>query len=99
MRERKLAAEDQSRLYLLKTYGSDFYTGRLGDGRQLLMGLLCPELVAYCFSPGGALLGREARPWNYPAPRSGDGPYRIYDPEFRRHLNDQTSLFAGMCSA
>lgn len=82
----------EGKLYSLNGYGSDFYTGRIGDGRQALMGLLCPELVTFFFSPDGALIGREARPWDYPAPQfHGDGPYQIYDAEFRRRLEEQMS--------
>src|SRR5438552_3744105 len=39
--------EDRSMSYRLNGYSRDFYTGRTGDGRQVLMGLLCPELDAY----------------------------------------------------
>jgi hypothetical protein len=77
-------------MYTLNGYTPDFYTGHAHDGRQVLMGLLCPELVAYFFTPDGTLLHREIRPWNYPASRFGDdGPYQIYDAEFSHRLSDQ----------
>jgi hypothetical protein len=77
-------------MYQVNGYADDFYTGHARNGRQVLMGLLCPQLVAYFFSPDGTLLNCETRPWNYPAPRmKGDGPYQIYDADFDRHLAEQ----------
>jgi len=68
------AAEMTARLFQLKGYEDDFYTGRAGDGCQVLMGLLCPNLVCYFFSSEGVLLAPEVRPWRYPAPgMSGQG--------------------------
>jgi hypothetical protein len=68
----------------------DFETGTCADGRQVVMGLLCPHLVAYFFDPQGNLLRREQRLWNKPAPRFGtDGPFKIHDEEFRSALERQ----------
>jgi hypothetical protein len=68
----------------------DYSTGVCADGRQVVMGLLCPNLVAYFFNRDGTLLGRENRLWNVPARRmDGNGPYLIYDPEFVEALNLQ----------
>jgi hypothetical protein len=79
-------------MYRIKGYAQDSYTGQVGDGRQVLMGLLCPNVVAYFFARSGELLNREVRPWEYPAPSHGeDGPYKIYDSEFERHLSAQIS--------
>jgi hypothetical protein len=57
---------DSRRLYPLS--GSDRYSyfpGVVRDGRQVLMGLYCPSLVAVCFDPGGRLLGAEYRRLRY----------------------------------
>lgn len=81
-------------MHTLQTYGTDFFTGTAADGRQVLMGLLCPEVVAYFFAPDGSFLQREACPWEYPAPRMGDdGPYQIYDDEFERRLGEQIRVW------
>lgn len=81
---------DARRLFAIQGYGDNFYTGLTCDGHQVLMGLLCPNLVAYVFSAEGLLLRREVYPWNYPAPRMhGTGPYQIYEATFRTHLAHQ----------
>ena len=74
----------EDRQFPLTGYGDEFVTGACPDGRQVVMGLLCPHLVAYFFDPAGRLLGDEHRPWDHPAPRLRDtGPYDIYDPPFQ----------------
>ncbi|HWT00958.1 MAG TPA: hypothetical protein VN256_11990 [Pyrinomonadaceae bacterium] len=76
--------------YSIRGYGDDFETGTTSEGQQVLMGLLCPYIVAYFFSSDGALVGGERREWNRPAPRVGtDGPYQIYDRVFRESLSEQ----------
>ena len=68
----------------------DFQTGLTKDGRQVVMGLLCPNLVAYFFSADGVLLDPERRLWNYPASRmEGNGPFKTHDREFMRRLAKQ----------
>jgi hypothetical protein len=47
--------------YIITSYRDDFYTGKTGDERQVLMGLLCPELVAIFFDVAGDLLQVESR--------------------------------------
>ncbi len=79
------------RAYQLNGYEDDFYTGLTDDGRQALMGLLCPNLVVYFFSPEGVLLGHEVRPWRHPAPGSSGQGYHIYDSEFQHSLAEQFS--------
>ncbi|HEY7155408.1 MAG TPA: hypothetical protein VH575_15710 [Gemmataceae bacterium] len=76
------------RLFPIRKY--DYATGLCDDGRQVVMGLLCPHLVAYFFDPQGNLLAKESRPWDHPAPTMGaNGPYRIYDTEFQAALDRQ----------
>ena len=92
------------RLYTIQNHGYDFFTGICSDGRQAVMGLLCPHVVAYFFDREGRFLGSERQPWNHPAPRMcmppelahiptimppGLGPYKISDPEFQRALSAQ----------
>lgn len=56
----------------------------------MLMGLLCPYVVAYIFSARGDLVRRVCREWEYPAPRMAEGgPYEIYDPAFRAAVSMQ----------
>ncbi len=81
-------------LFCIRGHRDEFYAGTTRDGEQLLMGLLCPHIVAFFFSGDGTLLRTERRDWQYPAPRMGaDGPYRIYDPEFQRMLANQISTW------
>ena len=82
-------------LFSIRGYADDFYTGGTGDKRQVLLGLIAPCLVAYFFSQDGRLLGREARPWRYPAPDAEGERYKIYegynvcDQRFQIHLGEQ----------
>jgi hypothetical protein len=64
------------------------YTGVCPDGTQVLMGLYCPEVVCFVFSPDGDLLREEARPWKMPAPER-EGYWDIYDPDFKQAIARQ----------
>jgi hypothetical protein len=79
------------RYYSIQDQGDyDFLVGTTRDGRQVLMGLLCPELVVVFFDPEGRFLECEARPWEVPAPRMPGGtPFQIYDREFRESIRAQ----------
>jgi hypothetical protein len=58
-----------------ETYG--FHAGVTPSDRQVLMGLFCPDLVAFFFDPEGTLLSVEQRPVGFfqgVAP-----PYNIFD--------------------
>ena len=77
-----------------KTYNllpySAFTTGRCADGRQVVMGLLCPDLVTVFFDADGCYLETTSEPWAFPAPRMTDnGPFRIYDSEFSERFEMQ----------
>ena len=51
------------RSYPIKTHEAyGFWTGLTPDNKQVLMGLLCPNLVAFSFDADGALLAVEQRP-------------------------------------
>ncbi len=76
-------------MFTLKGY-EDFRCGVTSDSRQVIIGLLCPHLVAYFFSSEGVLLSREERVWNHPAPRVKDvGPFNVYDEQFVQMLDRQ----------
>jgi len=82
------AVDSTERLFPIQAY--DYKTGICSDGRQVVIGLLCPHLVAYFFDPQGNLLRREQRLWKNPAPKlRGEGPYSIYDHDFREALEQQ----------
>lgn len=68
---------DESHLYRILPDQEYFHVGTLGDGRQVLMGLLCPDLVAITFDRAGNLLGFDTHPLEFLHPQSGI--YNIYD--------------------
>jgi hypothetical protein len=72
----------------------DFTTGLTHDACQVVVGLLCPFLVAYFFEADGKWLRCEKQLWVYPAPRMReDGPYQIYDSAFQDALLCQQKLW------
>ena len=73
------------RLFPIQNHGYDFFTGVCADGRQVVMGLLCPELVAFFFGAEGNYLGREERPWSAAAGKLAGRkpPYSIFGDRFR----------------
>jgi hypothetical protein len=77
------------RLFPLQSH-IDFATGKCEDGRQIVMGLLCPHLVAFYFDSRGNLLGKERRLWRHPAPWKNE-VYNIYDKDFEVALEQQMS--------
>jgi hypothetical protein len=77
------------RLYTIQPAGY-FDVGVCSDGRKVLMGLLCPYLVAYFFDAHGNLNGGQRKIWETPAPRmSENGPYQLYGEEFCSALDRQ----------
>ena len=81
-------------LYPLQTYADEFETGFCADGRQVVMGLLCPYLVAFFFDSQGVLLGKEKHLWEYPAPvHAKSGVYEIYDDAFVALMEEQITAF------
>ena len=71
-------ADGAKRRYRIQTHDSyGFYAGTTPDGRQVLMGLLCPNLVAFTFDADGTLLGTDERP--VPFFQGVRPPYDIYD--------------------
>jgi len=67
-----------SRLYPIKSHEEySFFTGFTLGNQQLLMGLLCPSMVAIRFDSDGNLLRIEERP--VPFFQGVEPPYNIYD--------------------
>jgi len=81
----------EGRLFPIQNDACDFFTGVCADGRQVVMGLLCPQLVAFFFDPQGNLLGREERPWSAEAAELAGTPppYRIYAEGFQALITAQ----------
>jgi hypothetical protein len=59
--ERIPMRRDDSYLYTIRPDQGYFCCGTTGDGRQVLMGLYCPDLVAFFFNTAGDFLGHESR--------------------------------------
>ncbi len=81
---------DENKLFPIQNDEATLATGICADGRQVMMGLICPQLVAYFFDRDGEIIGGERQQWNHPAPSMGeDGPYQIYDLAFRVAIAEQ----------
>lgn len=96
--------EAGDRLFPIQNDGHDFFTGVCSDGRQVVMGLLCPALVAYFFDLEGNLVAREERRWSEAAAEAAGAtpPYQIFTNEFealielqRREWETELGLRAG----
>jgi hypothetical protein len=71
-------AEERERRYPIKTHESyGFFAGVTPDKTQVLMGLCCPNLVAFFFDSKGGLLKLEKRSITFF--QSVTPPYDIYD--------------------
>ena len=70
-------ADKRGRLYAIKPDEGYFSAGVKPGGEQVLMGLFCPNLVAFRFDRDGYLLGCEQHP--VPFFRDVKPPYDIYD--------------------
>ncbi len=69
--------QGHERRYPIRSHdGYFFYTGRTPDNGQVLMGLLCPDLVAFHFDLDGKLLRSGRRPVPF---FQGVTAYDIYD--------------------
>lgn len=73
----------ENHLFPIQGYEEEFCTGTCADGRQVVIGLLEPQLRAYFFDPQGNLLGKEHRPYQKPI-KWGDNS-AIYN-EWQREL-------------
>jgi hypothetical protein len=72
------------RRYAIRPDEGYFSAGVTADGQQVLMGLCCPNLVAFRFDRDGKLVGTEQRP--VPFFRGVTPPYDIYDERLRPML-------------
>jgi hypothetical protein len=79
-----------AKTFRIGSYGDDFSTGTCNNGNQLIIGLLCPNIILYRFDAIGRRIGREIHPWNFPAPLD-NGIYQIFDPTFQARIRDQIS--------
>lgn len=88
---------DDRHLYRISTHEPYcFHAGTSRDGRQVLIGLLCPDLVALFFDSDGALLDLEKRPLDFLRPSGvivdGEavegqvGTFDIHDERIPHHL-------------
>lgn len=75
-------------LFPISESEDDYFTGIAKNGEQVLMGLICPELVAYFFSKYGDLLKRETRTWKYPATVK-NYVYDVENKNFKKNLDSQ----------
>jgi len=75
----------RARLALFPVQAYDYHTGVCADGRQVVMGLLCPALVAFFFDQHGHLLCCEQRPWSEEATAlAGEQPpFQIFGETFQ----------------
>lgn len=81
---------DGERVFAIRGEEDIFHTGVTDDGRQILMGMIGPLLVAYYFTPDGRLLGRDTRVLEHHPTRSGGrGLYRTSDPSYREGVRRQ----------
>jgi len=80
------------KLFTVQSCEPDFVTGVCADGRQVVMGLLCPNLVAFFFDADGVHSGAEQRTWDTPAPtHPHTGRYLLGDDAFQSALDLQIS--------
>jgi hypothetical protein len=79
----------------------DFFTGVCDDGRQVIIGLLCPELVAVFFDGKGNHLGCEERPWSAAVGKLAGRkpPYKIGGDRFRDLIAEQVREWQGELGA
>ncbi len=73
------------RLYPIQDHGYDFRTGSVGDGREVIMGLLCLYLVAFFFDPKGNYLETQKRVLHFM--KRHQPPYDIYDKRIEERLH------------
>ena len=70
-------AEGHERLYAIRPDEGYFSAGITADCEQVLMGLFCPNLIAFRFDREGNLLGSEQR--SVPFFRDVTPPYDMFD--------------------
>jgi hypothetical protein len=75
--EEGIMSRGENDLYPIQPDQGYFDAGTASDGRQALMGLYCPDLVAIAFDQAGDLLGCERRHLEFLHQRGG--VYDIYD--------------------
>jgi hypothetical protein len=83
--------QSKVRLFQIQNDGNNFFTGVCDGGRQVVMGLLCPEIVAFFFNTAGDLIEQQARPWSEAAAQLAgrELPYKIFGGQFRALIQQQ----------
>lgn len=72
--------------------GADFHVGRTGEGRQVILGVLFSEIVAYIFDAEGRWLSRERRSWGLRSPTADIISFQqSQDPRIRMDIEKQIS--------
>lgn len=84
-----MGTEFKARLFPIQAY--DYQTGLCADGRQVVMGLLYPYLVAFFFDGEGNLVDREEQPASAAAANIAgrEPPYQINSNEFHALIDEQ----------
>ena len=81
---------ESKRMFCLESYDDEFHTGLCADGKQVIMGLLCPYVMAYFFDQDGHFSGASRQMWKESAPQFGDGgPYKLSDDKFQQAIAEQ----------
>lgn len=85
----QVAGGGTTRLFPIQGY--DYETGVCADGRQVILGLLCPSLVAVWFDANGKYLDYEERPWGAAAAELAgrEPPYNISGDRFGELIAEQ----------
>jgi hypothetical protein len=77
---------NEERRYRIQSHeGYGFYAGVTPEGKQVLMGLACPNLIAFTFDAEGNLLEVDQRPLRFF--QGVTPPYDIYDKRILPHLD------------
>jgi hypothetical protein len=77
--------KDEERLYPIAPDESYFSAGITPDGEQVLMGLFCPDLIAFFFDSEGNVLRVENRPLD--CLHEARPPYDIYDDRIPKRID------------
>jgi hypothetical protein len=85
----------KARLFPIQSHEDDFFAGVCADGRQVVMGLLCPAVAAYFFDAEGNYLASERRRWSAGAAKLAGRkpPYTIFGCHFRELTAQQTKAW------
>ena len=84
--KRETVTTNERRLYRIKPdEGYFFYADVTPDNKQVLMGVYCPNLIAFFFDSDGNLLSFHQRSLGVEHPH--DGPYNVYSERISQQLS------------